>query len=189
LDKQLPIKERLIIAGIQEIKNNGVRDFSLRRVSEECGVSCAAPYKHFKNKDDFILAIYNYINDMWYQIQIDVISKNPNDIKIQLIEISLAYIRFLVLNPNFYSLIMLNEDNMSNDLKLSKAQLSIKSRDIIDLYCKSVNMSHKDKVKKTFVVRSLIYGAALMFNNGEMIYSERSIEMVRETIIREFDIN
>lgn len=189
MEKQLPIRERLINAGIEEIKNNGVRDFSLRRVAEKCGVSCAAPYKHFKNKDDFILAIYNYINDMWYHIQLQIISDYPDDIRIQLIEISLAYIRFLVQNPNFYSLIMINEDNMFEQLKLSKAKLSVKSRELIDQYCINVNMSHKNKVSKTFVVRSLIYGAALMYNNGEMVYSEKNLQMVREAITREFDIN
>ena len=189
MDKQLPIKERLIIAGIGEIKNNGVRDFSLRRVAEDCGVSCAAPYKHFKNKDDFILAIYKYINDMWFAVQLEIINQYPDDIRMQLIEISIAYVRFLVLNPNFYSLIMLNEDNMCDELKLCKARLSDKSREIINQYCINVNMSHKNKVQKTFVVRSLIYGAALMYNSGEMVYSEKSLNMVRETIIREFDIN
>ncbi len=183
MDKHLPIKERLILAGIEEIKNNGVRDFSLRRVAENSGVSCAAPYKHFKNKDDFILSIYNYINDTWYQIQLQVISEYPDDTRIQLIEISLAYIRFLVQNPNFYSLIMLNEDSMCDELKLSKARLSDKSRELINQYCINVNMAHKNKVNKTFVVRSLIYGAVLMYNSGEMVYSEKNLQMVRDTII------
>ena len=45
------IRERLIIAGIKEIELHGFNDFSLRRVAAACEVSCAAPYRHYKNKD------------------------------------------------------------------------------------------------------------------------------------------
>ena len=42
--------------------------------------------------------------------------------------------------------------------------------------------------RKLYVVRSLIYGAALMFDNGEMPYTEKAMGYVRYTIDREFDL-
>ena len=44
------MRQLLIEAGIEEINRSGVTDFSVRRVAMECGVSCAAPYKHFKDR-------------------------------------------------------------------------------------------------------------------------------------------
>ena len=35
------IKEKLILAGIDEIGNSGVANFSLRQVAVSCNVSCA----------------------------------------------------------------------------------------------------------------------------------------------------
>ena len=49
------LKEKLLAAGIDEIALHGVSGFSLRRVAAACGASCAAPYKHFKNKEEFIM--------------------------------------------------------------------------------------------------------------------------------------
>ena len=56
-ERQKNMRERLLLAGIDEINTQGVTGFSIRRVAENCGVSCAAPYKHFKDKRDFIASI------------------------------------------------------------------------------------------------------------------------------------
>ena len=63
----------LVLAGIKEIENHGLSDFSLRRVATLCGVSCAAPYRHFKNKNELILAILSYINSQWGILQQQII--------------------------------------------------------------------------------------------------------------------
>ena len=41
-NKSAGLREALIQAGIHEIHTNGVAAFSIRRVAEACGVSCAA---------------------------------------------------------------------------------------------------------------------------------------------------
>ena len=48
------VRDRLIEAGIREIEANGLQNFSLRHVAQLCGVSCAAPYRHFKDKEEYI---------------------------------------------------------------------------------------------------------------------------------------
>ena len=50
-DKNTNLREALIIAGIKEINVHGVSGFSIRRVAENCNVSCAAPYRHFESKE------------------------------------------------------------------------------------------------------------------------------------------
>ena len=51
------VREQLIKAGISELENHGISDFSLRRVASGCNISCAAPYKHFKDKMYQIIAV------------------------------------------------------------------------------------------------------------------------------------
>ena len=60
------VRDRLIVAGADEISQYGMNNFSLRRVAAACNISCAAPYKHFKNKEEFILEIIRYINRQWH---------------------------------------------------------------------------------------------------------------------------
>ena len=59
------LRDRLLIAGTKELGQYGMAEFSLRRVAAACGTSCAAPYKHFKNKEAFILEIIRYIDRQW----------------------------------------------------------------------------------------------------------------------------
>ena len=68
------MREVLILAGISEINTHGVTDFSIRRVAEACNVSCAAPYKHFKDKREFIAAIIDYVNEQWRVRQQEVLA-------------------------------------------------------------------------------------------------------------------
>lgn len=101
--KRIPSKTRveLILAGIREIRVHGIQNFSVRRIAADCGVSCSAPYKHFKNKNDYILAILHYINEQWHQVERQILADPPDSLREQLVRISIAYIRFLQENPHY----------------------------------------------------------------------------------------
>ena len=59
------LRRALIETGIDFIKQKGEEALSLRKIAEICGVSNAAPYAHFKSKDEFIVAIQKYIMDLF----------------------------------------------------------------------------------------------------------------------------
>ena len=183
------LHDRLILAGIEELNRNGPQYFSVRRIADKCGVSCAAPYKHFKDKQSFIAAIIEYVNVMWEDRQITLLKKFPAPVRKQILEISLEYIRFLVENPYFRSIIMLKDERFDSEYDRLRGQLSRISRDLVGQYCREVNMPEKVARRKTYVVRSLIYGAALMFDNGELDYTVENMKYVSETIDREFDLS
>ena len=111
-EKPTTLREKLILAGIKVIEENGVSGFSIRRTAAECGVSCAAPYKHFKDKEDLMTAIILYIKDRWHERQLEILKDADGDVRRQLIDISLAYIRFLMDNPHFRSIIMMKDPAM-----------------------------------------------------------------------------
>ena len=46
--------ELLLLAGIEEIEKNGIQNLSMRKLAARCGISCAAPYKHFKDKEQML---------------------------------------------------------------------------------------------------------------------------------------
>lgn len=68
-------RETLILAGLEELNEYGVQHFSTRRVAKACGVSCAAPYKHFKDSHEFIAEILGYINRQYDAEQRVVLEK------------------------------------------------------------------------------------------------------------------
>lgn len=186
--RRMNLRGELILAGIDELNERGLRDFSVRRVAEKCGVSCAAPYKHFKDKQCFVVEIIAYINAAWNERQQDVLKRVPLPRRAQIVEISLEYIRFLVDYPYFRSVIMLKDDAFDKEYVCLRGHLSELSAKLIDEYCLEVGMPENVKVLKTYIVRSLIYGAALMFDNGELDYSEENLRQVAYVINREFDL-
>jgi len=183
-----PLRERLVLAGIEEICQYGVRNFSVRRIARKCSVSCAAPYKHFKDKQAFYAAIIEYIQQLWRDRQEQVIVQNGPNIRKQLVAVSLEYISFLVENPHFRSIIMMKEDHFDPGYKEIKSHISDRSRELIQQYCHQVNMPEKTALVKMYIVRSLIYGASLMFDNGELPYTPEIFRLVEQVIDREFDL-
>lgn len=62
-------------------------------MAKKCGVSCAAPYKHFKDTKEFIAQILNYINQMYNERQKKTLQKYAHcDSRTQLLQVSLDYI-------------------------------------------------------------------------------------------------
>lgn len=187
-NQALPVKERLLLAGIDEIEKSGVQNFSIRHVAAACGVSCAAPYKHFADKQAFILAIIRYINEEWYEEQHEIEKRFEGDTRRQLVETSVAYVRFLLENPHYRSILMLRDDSLNEEQSRVKSQMSAGTRALVSKYCEEVHMSKDAEVRKTFVVRSLIYGAALMLDNGELENRQESFDFIAAAIAREFSL-
>ncbi|SHJ56865.1 TetR/AcrR family transcriptional regulator [Parasporobacterium paucivorans] len=186
--KEMSMRERLIQAGITDLNKNGTKNFSVRRIAAICGISCAAPYKHFRDKQDFLLAIIRYIDHLWDGRQQKVLETVQGDTRKRIVAVSVEYVRFLVENPHFRSVIMLQDSDLDEDYVEIRRRLNQKSKDLVGEYCASVGMTMQVQNFKVFVVRSLIYGASLMMDNESMEYNEENLEMVASAIDREFDL-
>ena len=185
--KKTNTRDALIEAGIREIHANGLQNFSIRRVAASCGISCATPYKHFKDRDDFILAMFRYVNQQWYAIQSELVSA-PLSPREMILETCITYIHFLVDNTSYHTLVLTKNENLNETQIKERSEISEISKKLIDTYCRQVQMPEEDRVRKTFLVRSLLYGAAIMIDNGQLANSPETYEMIRSTIAREFDL-
>lgn len=182
------VRERLIKAGIKELSDHGIQDFSVRRVSTACGLSSAAPYKHFQDKTSFVAAIVEYVGRLWESYIPAITAKYPGNLRRQITEISVRYVHFLVENANFRSILMLKDPGFDESFSGLRHHISDTSRRLVIQYCEQVKMPPEVAQFKLYVVRSLIYGAALMFDNGEFDYTEENMAHVRRAISREFDL-
>ena len=185
----MTLREQLILAAIDIIRKDGTGGFTIRRVAAECGVSCAAPYKHFRGKEDMFLAALDYVNGKWYERQRAVSEANAGDISKQLVAVSMEYIRFLADNPHFRAIVWLRSDNMTPEQVKEKAEMSSYSKELVSKWCIKSGYSLEQTVRKTFAVRSFIDGAVIMFDTGELQYSEENLAMVEKCIRREFELD
>ena len=169
-----PLRNRLLVAGMQEIATHGVADFSLRRVSAACGISCAAPYKHFKNKDEFILEIIRYIRRQWSLLRDDLFRLFSEDARRQLIEVALAYVRFFASNPHFRTvLVAAGEDDAHADLSLPFMR-----------YADLRGYGEAERRDRLYSLRATLYGMTAMLENGELAGTAEDYSMIRAAIER-----
>jgi AcrR family transcriptional regulator len=95
-------KNALVQAGIDIITERGVQNLSIRNAAKRIHVSHTAPYRHFKNKDELLVAIAIKGFDILDQ-NIDKALSNvsPSDPS-ALAQAGRAYIQFAVSNSNYY---------------------------------------------------------------------------------------
>lgn len=170
-DEQDSLRERLICAGIEEIAAHGLNGFSLRRVAAACQVSCAAPYRHFSNREDFIRATVAYINSQWGLLRDNIMRLYRDDPRRQLTELCLAYIRFLVANHNYRSVLVASGEQWDEDERIA-ALLSLCTE----------GEGAEEQARRLYAIRALIYGTVAMLESGELPNNDASFAMIRKTI-------
>lgn len=104
------LRAALIEAGIQMVNEEGVSGCSLRKVAAKCNVSRGAPYAHFKDKEDMLEAMQQYVMEKFVSILNEAIAKCSDPDKL-LLTIGKAYIYFFVDNPNYYPFLF-NQSNL-----------------------------------------------------------------------------
>lgn len=171
------MRESLILAGIAEIEENGPAAFSLRRVASACGVSCAAPYKHFESKEALIGAIFAYIDEKWALLEQHILTVFPKRDVACLAELCLAGVRFWIGNPHFHALRMQNRRAESAVFR-DKTSVGGAAEEI--LWSLLDGCSEEEKAEKLFVIRSLAAGATLMLEDGTLPNTPETFRMLRK---------
>lgn len=60
-EKNRKTRKKLIDQGIEIICKEGIKNFSIRRVAKECGMSPKGPYNYFEDANDFMNEIRHRI--------------------------------------------------------------------------------------------------------------------------------
>ena len=95
------LKEELIEKGLEYIDKYGTETLSMRKLAESAGVSPAAPYAHFKNKDAFLSEVRDYITNRFYSTLKEAADNCTKPDRI-LLELGKSYVRFFYENPLYY---------------------------------------------------------------------------------------
>ncbi len=162
------VRTRLILAGLDELCLHGVRDFSLRRVALAARVSCAAPYRHFKDKDELILEIIRYIFSKWELLCREIESAFACDHSRLVVELAAANVGFWVANGNFRSVLMLEAgadaaDGAREELRRFDAPII----SAISEYASETALPPERVRALEFHVTSLVYGTVMLVISGK----------------------
>ncbi len=183
-----PLRDRLIVAGLTEIAQYGVNGFSLRRVAAACGTSCAAPYKHFKNKDELILEIIRYVGRQWELLRDQVLSFHSEKGAERIVEVSVAYVRFWVANPNYRFALKSSGSGFSAERVTENPDDPETIENLIRAYCDAIDIPAEEKTRKIYAVKAILYGMTAMLDDGELQNTSETYELIRRTVRTELGV-
>jgi len=111
------LKNLLIEKGIEIVNTDGVQSFSLRKAAAACKVSHAAPYSHFRNKEELLNAMQLHITDRFSKTLETAIGENKKPAAL-LKKLGIAYVSFFIDNPAYFQFLYSKSD-IKVDLTLS----------------------------------------------------------------------
>ena len=151
------LRNALIEESIKMINISGEDSLSMRKLAERCGVSMAAPYAHFKNKEEMINAIKEYVEDSFTSYLEAAVSSCKNDIEKKIITLGNAYITFFIENPEYFTFLFsrgyihVNLDFKSSDEKVFRPFKILK--DLCSVYFEEKKPELTDYEKELEIIR------------------------------------
>ncbi|PJI09295.1 MULTISPECIES: TetR/AcrR family transcriptional regulator [Clostridium] len=189
------LRNDMIQNGLKLLTNKGYEEFSLRKVAKMCGVSHTTPYKHFKNKDDLICAIISEGTEKFKKSLEKISLEHTTDFKAQVLELGKKYIKFMVENPDYFKLLLM--DNLSNKVFICNHNLLCIKGDSFDSFRKSA-LNYLNSVKgcrsneelnlSIISLWSTIHGLAIMLTNKTLVYSGDYLDLVDKILSRNLSI-
>ncbi len=159
------VRTRLILAALDELSEHGIEDFSLRRVAISAQVSCAAPYRHFKGKEELIAETARYITSKWTLLADEIIASYAPDLRRTLIELSCAAAKFWIANGKFRSLLLPDAASpLAEEMKL----FDIPVAQISDRLFASVGCSEDECARLRTRTLATIYGTVMLVSTGKL---------------------
>lgn len=103
------LRQALIDAGIKIINESGEEGLSLRKVAAKCNVSHAAPYAHFKDKDELIEAMKASVTQQFTETLTKAVEDAP-DAESAILEMGKNYVLFFINKPDYFKFLFAGQN-------------------------------------------------------------------------------
>lgn len=161
------LRRALIDAALAMIGESGVKSLSIREVAKKAGVSHAAPYRHFKDKDELLSAVAIEGFDMVIRDTFRRFDQHKDDPLARFQESGLAYIDFATSCPSHYRVMFASGEHHTSPA------LDERSREaFMILYtcigeCQSQNLIRPhDTFELAMAAWSIVHGYAMLVIDG-----------------------
>ena len=179
------LRRALIETGIDFIKEKGEEALSLRKIAEMCGVSNAAPYAHFKNKDEFIAAVQRYVMDLFAAALEKTIAEYKDSLSLLPI-LGKTYVMYFYQNPFYYDFLF-SRKNISIKLSLDNTDieenppLAILQKTAASVFRK-VKLPEKVIQDKMIAMWALVHGLAAIVTMPNIEFDDNWEKRIEEII-------
>lgn len=158
------LRSALMAAALRLINKHGVKGFSLKDAATDAGVSTAAPYRHFADKEALLGAIQDEGFSL-FNASLAAAYAKADTAQSKIVALGVAYVRFALEHPAHFRLMF----SMSGD-KASSAEMGNSG---FLLLVEAVDRLHPDaqpEWRKDLVVVcwSVVHGYAVLFLDGAL---------------------
>ncbi len=184
------LRTALLDAALEIITEDGAKALTIREVARRAGVSHTAPYRHFADKDELIVAVVEQGFGLM-QETIDRSKADANQDPIsQFAASGTAYIEFALKHPAYYRVMY------SGDLLSSTGQQSLQHtssatfKDMIEdmKICQELNILRPgDPAKQALAIISMVHGFVTLVNDNRvdaLLGEVYELDDIRDTIMR-----
>ena len=168
------VRIRLIEAGLSELLTHGQKDFSLRRVALAAQVSCAAPYRHFKDKDELIRAVIAHIREDWLLLAREIEGVFTLGTTKHIVELLKAGVRFWSAGGNFPSFLQICELSGFDEPILRT----------IKAFSEKNSLTPEREAELTFSILTLYYGTVTLVT-AEHLDIDTAINNLTKKLLKE----
>ena len=180
------LKNALIQAGVKILAREGVSGLSLRKVAKQAGVSHAAPYSHFADKQALIAAISTEgFKQLHVQIE-EIISAKQNNPAALLVETAWAYMQFALNEPDrfklMFSSVLEKEKEYPDYVQYSQQNFS----QIVEIVkiCQAEKILRTDSPELTTVsVWSAVHGLIMLILEGQISHTVLERYSLKEILV------
>ena len=103
------LRQALIDAGVRIINESGEESLSLRKVALRCKVSHAAPYAHFKDKEELVEAIKTSVTEQFME-ELKIAVDGAPTAEAAILEMGKRYVTFFLHKPDYFKFLFGNQN-------------------------------------------------------------------------------
>lgn len=181
------LKETLIKNGIKLLNEGGCDNFSMRKLASLCNVSHAAPYKHFKNKDEIIDAVMKYVLQELENALEYVADKYKDDPQRLTVELGKQYVKFMVNNPDYLKILFLSDFATKIVVKDENIESEFKAFNILKENAvrafKMCGIKEDDYARNIVAMWAMVHGISIMIANKTVIYDGDVEKLVEDILV------
>lgn len=182
------LRQALISGAIALIAERDVSSLSLREVARRVGVSHAAPYRHFQDKESLLAAVAEEGFIGLTAAMNKGIQQVPNDPLKRLEAIGVAYVQFAIAHPSHYR-VMFGRYQGEQALHPEPAQVGWQAfqvlLNVIEAGQAAEAVRSAEAMQLTWVAWSTVHGLAMLLIDGRLPVSQaKDIEALSEFVTR-----
>ena len=166
------LRQALITAALELISEKTVEGVSLREVARRVGVSHAAPYRHFADKEALLVAVAkDGFQMLHHQLEVAMQSSPANPVK-QIQDSGIAYIGFALEHPSHYHLMFgtyrATSAQQNSELELAARQVFMVLVGVIVRGQQAEVIRADDPEQLALTAWALVHGWAMLCIDGQI---------------------